>query len=486
MKKFFLIFVAFLLIFPTALALRCEKCLPKPCSEYWNCFRDVGYCRVGYCCRGECVLKCTGKCLPHPCDYYYDCEKAEGKCLLGHCCRGECKEPEELPPAERIEEIKRKANLIYEKVKFQDLKMEILTTTYKAGEIGTVWLQLLKDFQPVDDAFCELTVWYPNKTKWLDKVPMVHLEDGIYYFDLLIPNELGVYMLVIECFRPMNLTITPPLHDTWVWSCAPDTNYGNMSVLVVGTLGGCTGETYLKFNVSSIPDKFDKALLFLYKYYGRSYPVGTYKIEEDWDENLTTWNTRPSRGDTSYDTIYPSMGWNAWDITQLVREWETNNYGVALNGTVSGGGIELQYFYSKEGTYAPFLLVFYNESEWQQYIRGGGEIHVTEFANESRIGMATWKTFLKLGTPPLMKLSEYYCKDNTTLVKNHTFTFCEGTKCETYSIFEEIKCDWGCDPVTNSCAPNPFYKWLMVVGIIAGIFLVVIFIWRRWGGYYYR
>lgn len=95
-----------------------------------------------------------------------------------------------------------------------------------------------------------------------------------------------------------------------------------------------------------------------------------------------------------------------------------------------------------------------------------------------------WKQFLKLGTPPLMPSTEYYCKDNATLVKNLTFEFCENHKCDTYSRVEEIKCDWGCDSATNSCAPNPFFKYLIVILAVAGIMVLIYLLFgRRFYGY---
>lgn len=111
-------------------------------------------------------------------------------------------------------------------------------------------------------------------------------------------------------------------------------------------------------------------------------------------------------------------------------------------------------------------------------------VNITGNITEIAEGMKTipadvWKQFLKLGTPPLMHSTEYYCKDNTTLVKNITFTFCENHKCDVYSKVEEIKCDWGCDASTASCAPNPFFKYLIVILIIVGMGIFIYFVFGR-------
>ncbi len=80
--------------------------------------------------------------------------------------------------------------------------VEVHGTEYAGGENGTVFLQLTDDNNnPISDGFCSLTIYYPdtNKTKFYDSIPMTYLENGLYYRDLFIPEDEGVYMINVFC-----------------------------------------------------------------------------------------------------------------------------------------------------------------------------------------------------------------------------------------------------------------------------------------------
>lgn len=74
--------------------------------------------------------------------------------------------------------------------------------------------------------------------------------------------------------------------------------------------------------------------------------------------------------------------------------------------------------------------------------------------------------------------TEQYCKDNETLVKNITFTFCSNGKCTEYIKTEEFKCEYGCDLERNRCIPSPAMRYAIIIAII---FLIIIaFFAIRW------
>lgn len=80
-------------------------------------------------------------------------------------------------------------------------EMEVYGTEYRPGENGTVWLQLFDEYgNTVDTGACEVTIYYPDKTKWYDGVDMTHLENGVYYKDVFIPSIPGVYMETVYCY----------------------------------------------------------------------------------------------------------------------------------------------------------------------------------------------------------------------------------------------------------------------------------------------
>lgn len=95
-----------------------------------------------------------------------------------------------------------------------------------------------------------------------------------------------------------------------------------------------------------------------------------------------------------------------------------------------------------------------------------------------------WSRFFILGTPPPMSSTSYYCIDNTTLMKNISFEFCEGGECELIEKTELIFCDYGCK--ASKCLPNPAEQNLLVIGIIFFAAIIILFlVWmsRRRGMY---
>lgn len=81
-----------------------------------------------------------------------------------------------------------------------------------------------------------------------------------------------------------------------------------------------------------------------------------------------------------------------------------------------------------------------------------------------------------------------YCRNSSVLAVNETFEVCgpspvlnpSAVQCANYSRYREEICASGCDPKSSSCAPLPFDRALLIVGIIL---FVVFFIWvvRRIG-----
>lgn len=107
--------------------------------------------------------------------------------------------------------------------------LKVFGTEYRQGENGTIWLQLHdSNGNTVNNASCDLTVYYPDKTKWFDDVVMNYLEKGIFYQDIYISDNLsGVYMMSVFCEyeiseqefqRPDNLEYNGNLKDNSLMS----------------------------------------------------------------------------------------------------------------------------------------------------------------------------------------------------------------------------------------------------------------------------
>jgi len=88
--------------------------------------------------------------------------------------------------------------------------IKVFGTEYIPNDEGRVFLQLLdQDYQPIDNGVCLLDLYYPDRTIWFREAPMLYQEGskGIYYFDFIVPNITGVYMVTVECLYVMNKQI---------------------------------------------------------------------------------------------------------------------------------------------------------------------------------------------------------------------------------------------------------------------------------------
>jgi hypothetical protein len=81
-------------------------------------------------------------------------------------------------------------------------KMEVFGTEYTSGQQAKIWLQLINSTGSyVNNAVCYADIYSPQNTEYLEKAQMDNLNhDGIYYYDLLAPNDEGVYPVIASCF----------------------------------------------------------------------------------------------------------------------------------------------------------------------------------------------------------------------------------------------------------------------------------------------
>jgi hypothetical protein len=105
--------------------------------------------------------------------------------------------------------------------------------------------------------------------------------------------------------------------------------------------------------------------------------------------------------------------------------------------------------------------------------------YITDLSNQtaelkSDIALEVWKQFFALGTPPQMSSTEYYCENDTILIKNRTIEVCQKSKCENIIGIEKIKCDYGCR--NNECVPPPWitYAIIFVLIIVASFIYILI------------
>ncbi|HOP06126.1 MAG TPA: DNRLRE domain-containing protein [candidate division Zixibacteria bacterium] len=108
----------------------------------------------------------------------------------------------------------------------------------------------------------------------------------------------------------------------------------------------------------------DSAFVNLYRYFrcpGDYYTeCDLFVATEDWDED--TWNEYNHVSHNSTSSLYynfgPALGWYRLDISDVVNQWlagTINDYGIVIQAQY---GEKFSKFYSKEGTYPPYLELY--------------------------------------------------------------------------------------------------------------------------------
>ncbi|RLB09386.1 MAG: hypothetical protein DRG27_04530, partial [Deltaproteobacteria bacterium] len=121
------------------------------------------------------------------------------------------------------------------------------------------------------------------------------------------------------------------LGDSFINSDAGNSNFGNEGYLTVGSTSVQEFYTYIKFNISSIPQnvKIENATISLYAFKqqnsGNIYIQVHHIYNHTWNETLITWNNRPKDFNTTFEdnkTISDIGGglWTTWIITNMVKK----------------------------------------------------------------------------------------------------------------------------------------------------------------------
>jgi hypothetical protein len=82
--------------------------------------------------------------------------------------------------------------------------MKVSGTEYSPNDAATLFLQLL-DSQgfPIDNGLCWINIHSPvgNHSYTIQNAPMINIvgDDGLYYYDMTAPSDLGVYMVTARC-----------------------------------------------------------------------------------------------------------------------------------------------------------------------------------------------------------------------------------------------------------------------------------------------
>lgn len=143
-----------------------------------------------------------------------------------------------------------------------------------------------------------------------------------------------------------------------------DTNYGSANKLWFGNGAMPTFHDYIQFDLSSIPSgaTIDSASLSIYfeSVNGVVVTVSKRRVTESWDEATITWNNQPAYGSSQGNWEITDLGWNTTDVTEIISQSLTTNYGIALIWENNPSGIPDSATSSEGADNQPKLTIVYS------------------------------------------------------------------------------------------------------------------------------
>ncbi len=169
------------------------------------------------------------------------------------------------------------------------------------------------------------------------------------YIDLLV--ILVLFVIVIPNTASADQVILNPIDDARVWAQFPDNNYGSSADLTIGYLNGHF-KTFIKFDLSPYAGAtINSAYLRLYVFDG-SFPMSNIYIgtnTTDWNEEILTWNNKPSLWGYTYISSPSSYDWWVIDVTDWIQDMvngSIDSYGFQIGRNIAG--LNRLYMRSKE------------------------------------------------------------------------------------------------------------------------------------------
>ncbi|MEO0077252.1 MAG: hypothetical protein ABIK19_06260, partial [candidate division WOR-3 bacterium] len=258
-------------------------------------------------------------------------------------------------------------------------KLSIFGTEYRIGDYGTLWLQLINSSgQEVDNGVCFVTVYYPDKSVFLDSATMSHLDKGIYYYDLVVPYLTGVYPAIAKCYYTVSY-ITETADSGTIWVGTNNQNdYTKLAVAdnvfwkIDEALSG--GNYHIDFvvNYTGITEPSLLNSLTIHwkgKWNGQA---GDYINFNIWNCSSNSWVTLPNK--------VPNTAGASIDITNTIETTNLTKSGLLCNGQIviriNDTNITDATKSRIENDYLVLRLNYFTDPYWQE-VKGASELHVS-------------------------------------------------------------------------------------------------------------
>jgi hypothetical protein len=101
-------------------------------------------------------------------------------------------------------------------------ELTIFGTDYAPGDNGRVFIQLVRNNTGYSDAICTVDIHNPSSISngtdyYVESALMFSLGvDGFYYYDFVVPDTVGIYMVGIDCFTSVGTEVIAPYADNLI------------------------------------------------------------------------------------------------------------------------------------------------------------------------------------------------------------------------------------------------------------------------------
>ena len=265
-------------------------------------------------------------------------------------------------------------------------------TEYSYGQTSKAWLQLTNasdTTQTIENGICFVDIYTPNQTEFVERAMMNNMNhDGIYYYDIILPENPGVYPVIANCFY--TATTTP--------------NYATNLTMINGSIGsGTITNTYLAdgtyYNsdetppISGNPRRYESIMSFKNGSICSNIPASLLNgISINW---VGRWNSIPT---TDYMTIeiynHTNASWTTLPNTitgvgtgskSVSNSLQFNNITSAGYTNTTGSDLRLRFKDTNESDtsssgfdfdYLSVDCLTYSNPNWQQ-VAGSSEFHLS-------------------------------------------------------------------------------------------------------------
>lgn len=400
-----------------------------------------------------------------------------------------CKDfPDEPPPdvADYDETLWKMQKQVYDSV-----KVDIFTgaTTYTKGDNATIFAKVTDLGEPITDGFCDVLIFAPNQSQ-VDGFNLSYVPSsrGIYSAIYPVPDDYGVYIVDMECFKPFNATNesrffrTVGITDKLLNATTVSTNdTKTLQDLSLGRL--CMGERWTetfddKQNGNISDFRFLQNITDIIGWFADDTGASTsyeivlnfYKVTDKGTLEIASVLEDVTIGSAIVPVYFNDTGVEMpFDTTSLIQ------VEICARRLSGANPTDLIFWYNSNYYNSSFMINTLDYDYPLDFVVGGSsEVLVSDLPFETYVEFATLPE-------PVLESNHDFCIDNNTLGKTLTWELCVAGRCDNVSRNETIICDYGCygNMTAGQCNPRPVDRvmilillFIFVIGVIVALALL--------------